>query len=278
MRLNYAIASALRVALAASLLQPTLPGRSIAQAPTPDTTHVPSYRLRLLGLFDQTTGEPIEGAEIFDVGSGWSAKTTATGTVSLVFLPDGGGLVRIRKVGYAPLFTKIAISPADTAPITLLLAQVTELPAVITKDSARHFVSGNLNGFEERARLKVAGYFITDTLLRKSENRTMANLIRSQFPGVGRLLKEGAFSATTIGCDVLLDGVPASFAGAPARTGRGSVRTPPQLFNLNSIQISELQGVGFYPRGGLVPAEFGRTNGRGLPTDAVDPRGVKPSR
>lgn len=139
MRLNYAIASALRVALAASLFPPTLPGRSIAQTSTRDTTHVPSYRLRVLGLFDQTTGEPIEGAEIFDVGSGWSAKTTATGTVSLVFLPDGGGLVRIRKVGYAPLFTKIAISPADTAPITLLLAQVTELPAVITKDSARHF-------------------------------------------------------------------------------------------------------------------------------------------
>lgn len=73
--------------------------------------------------------------------------------------------------------------PADTAPVTLLLQRLTELPAVVTRDTARHFISGNRNGFAERARLKLTGYFITDTLLRESENRTLANLIRSQFPG-----------------------------------------------------------------------------------------------
>ena len=85
-----------------------------------------TYRGRVLGLFDQTTGQPIQGAEVFDVSTGWSAKTTATGTLSLIFLPDGGGIVRIKKIGYAPHFMHIAISPADTTPITLLLERLTE--------------------------------------------------------------------------------------------------------------------------------------------------------
>jgi hypothetical protein len=234
-----------------------------AQAPAPrDTGRAQAYRGRLLGLFDQTTGQPIEGAEVFDVGTGWSAKTTATGTVSLVFLPDGGGLVRIRKVGYAAVFTRVAISPADTAPITLLLSRLTELPAVVTNDSTPHLISGNLRGFEERARLKLAGYFINDTLLRKSENRTLSNLIRSQFPGIAVRLRDGPFAATYFGGDqacaqVFLDGVPMNSDGVPMNSsgGRGSPRKPPP-FNLNSIQISDLHGVEYYRSGGIVPVEF----------------------
>ncbi len=246
----------------AAALGGMLPRASSAQAPaTRDTGRAQAYRGRLLGLFDEATGQPIEGAEVFDVSTGWSAKTTATGTVSLVFVPDGGGLVRIRKVGYAPLFTRIVISPTDTAPVTLLLPRLTELPAVVTNDTAHHFISGNLNGFEERARLKMAGYFITDTLLRKSENRTLANLLRSQFPGIGRRLSEGPFSATYFaagdGCaQVFLDGVPMNSPGTGSAGGRGAARTRPQPFDLNSIQISALQGVEYYPRGGTMPAEF----------------------
>lgn len=234
-----------------------------AQSPAGgDTTHVASYRARVLGLFDQATGQPIDGAEVFDVSTGWSAKTTATGTVSLIFLPDGGGLVRIRKVGYAPLFTKVSISPRDTGPITLLLERITELPAVVTKDSLHPFISGNLNGFQERAKLKLTGYFITDTLLRKSENRTVGDLLRSQLPNA--FLRDGPFLSTYLlggratcsglAPEVFLDGVPMNTEGVGG--GRGATRIPPQLFNLNEIQVSALQGVEWYPSGGSVPIEF----------------------
>jgi hypothetical protein len=81
------------------------------------------YRNRLLGVFDEETGEPVPGAEVADSTSGTFATTTATGTVSLLFLPDGISTLLVRKPGYTPLRFPIVISPRDTLPITLTLAK-----------------------------------------------------------------------------------------------------------------------------------------------------------
>src|SRR5439155_25841933 len=106
--------------LAAGILLSALLAASPAAAQQPVTPLAP-YRARIVGVFDVNTGAPIEGAEVMGVASGTKAMTTATGTVSLVFLPDGGSQVRIRKIGYAALTRFIAISPSDTTPLTLIL-------------------------------------------------------------------------------------------------------------------------------------------------------------
>jgi hypothetical protein len=93
-----------------------------AAAPSGAPQTVPSYRNRLLGLYDERTGEPISGAAIVDSLTGTTALTTATGTVTLVFLPEGTSTIRIEKPGYAPLRLDVRISPVDTLPLTLTLA------------------------------------------------------------------------------------------------------------------------------------------------------------
>ena len=141
------------------------------------------YRYRLLGVYDERTGDPLEGVEVQDVLSGLSSVTTKTGTLSLFFLPDGGSLVRLRKVGYELQTLPIAISPADTSPVTIVLRRVADLPVVVVKDSAPKYRSPRLQAAEARIAMHV-GYSIDETVMRKNDNSTLADLLRSRMPGL----------------------------------------------------------------------------------------------
>ena len=91
------------------------------RAQTPSPAPLASYRTRILGVFDSQSGEPIEGAEVIDVFAHVTAVTTKTGTVSLAFLPEGGSMLRIQKIGFKPVTQVVEISPADTVSITVLM-------------------------------------------------------------------------------------------------------------------------------------------------------------
>jgi hypothetical protein len=97
---------------------------AIASAPA----QLPAYRLRLLGVYDMETGEPVEGAYVIDLTTGTKARTTATGTVSLAFLPEGGTPVRIVRDGYDDLNIAVEISSEQVQPITLVMTKHTAKP------------------------------------------------------------------------------------------------------------------------------------------------------
>jgi hypothetical protein len=84
--------------------------------------NAPSVRRldRVLGLFDAETGDPIVGAEVSDSATTLTAKTTATGTVSLAFLRASHGVLQIRAPGYDVVRTEVTLSFSDTLPITML--------------------------------------------------------------------------------------------------------------------------------------------------------------
>jgi hypothetical protein len=177
-------------AVAAALLMLPLQ-TAVSQTPPvngarPDSSQVDQrYRFRLLGVYDSESGEPIEGAEVKDMLSGTSALTTATGTVSLMFLPDGGSLVRIRKIGYAAQTLVVAIDPSTMLPATVVLQRAPQqLPKVTVLDSSPMYRPGNLREAADRIKSHTGGSFVSETEMRKWDNSTMSDLITSHMPGL----------------------------------------------------------------------------------------------
>jgi hypothetical protein len=84
---------------------------------------IPAHRNRIIGVFDEMTGEPVAGAEIVDVATGSFVRTSATGTAGLSWLPEGNSVLVVRFAGFAELKVDVTISPRDTVPITLILSR-----------------------------------------------------------------------------------------------------------------------------------------------------------
>lgn len=225
-----------------------------AQGSTDTTARIPAYRLRLVGVYDDRTGEPVEGADVIDVGTGNSAKTTSTGTVALAFMPEGAGFVRIRKLGYDLQTMLVNISPADTLPITVILKKVTELAAMSIVDSAPAYRTPGLRGFEDRRAHQAAGTYIPEAVIRREENR-----------GIGAFLLAHIANANVresrVGSVFLLRS-PRCGAGAnPAVYLDGSPlsngREPP---NLAEIKLTDIAAVEYYANTATAPPEFNRTS------------------
>ncbi len=260
---------AVLLAFVAALSASTTPARAqtppAAPAPKPASN---AYRFRLLGIYDEQTGDPIEGVEVSDVLNGNKALTTSTGTVSLMFLPEGGSLVRLRKLGYAVQTLTIAISPSDTTPLTITLVRATELPTVVVKDSAPVRLSPHMRAFEEHKKLGF-GQFITEAEMRKADNRSMANFLTSKMTGM--MAVAGRTSSTFIvssrkqcqggalsgGCRIpncyvriYTDNVltyDTTMRGAP----------PPDFARIN---VSDYAAAEFYPGGTALPDGIAPTN------------------
>jgi hypothetical protein len=235
-----------------------------------------AYRGRLLGVFDAATGAPLADVTVTDLVTGMSARTTATGTLSLIYLPDGGSLVRVQKIGYEALSMVVPISPSDTAPLTLVMRRLAELPAVVSKAAAPQHISPGLRGFDERQRLGFAGYFIGDSILRGEENRRLADVLRMHAPSI--MIYEGSGSSTLLlkspRCaaggppQVYLDGIPLNAppdAKPSGRIRRNAGATQPSSsrplpFNLSDFQVSDFAGVEWYPDSDILPEEFDHTS------------------
>ncbi len=131
--------AALLIAAGAALLPAPRPARaqsgSSSGAAAADTTSRLA-RIRILGVYDDETGEPIEGADVSDLAGGYTVRTTVTGTVPLYITGGSSTLLRIKKLGYQQTMLVVPTGPLDTVPVTTTLLRMGHvLPTVV--------VSGN---------------------------------------------------------------------------------------------------------------------------------------
>lgn len=222
---------------------------------------LPRPIVRLLGVFDDATGDPVGGAQVVDLATKRVAVTSVSGAISLAFLPPGVSVLLIRKIGYAPRFQTVTVSAADTVSITMALeprAQV--LPGVRT--TATNTTSGRLATFELH-RAGGFGHFLTQDQLEKAEGHLTSDVFR-RIPGVWLRFdtRSGAWyvasfrsggGGTPCPATVVVDGT--------------SMRGPfDGVFDINSIRPEEMAGVEFYAGGATTPIAYGGTQGGGCGT------------
>ena len=231
----------------------------------------PKYLGRIIGVYDDRSGNPLDSVEVSDMSTKSFALTTSTGTLSLFFVDSAGGLMRFRKLGYKPLTMFVDNAP-DLAPLTVTLEPVAQqLPAVVTLDTAPVYRSPQLKAFEERRKAGI-GKFIPEHVIRREENRTLGNLINFQIPGIEvKQIRDGSrwvTIATTMRAgspcpvDVYVDGVfvsARSTAGGQtiAGRGRGSGASGTSANDLSDYLPINIAGIEFYSAAS-VPAEFNR--------------------
>ena len=156
----------------------------------------------------------------------------------------------------------VAISPADTTPLTILLQKAVQLPVVNVRDSASTFLSPSLKNAEARMRSGMGGYFIGEAEMRKQDNTSLASALLSRIPAI--MLTNGPHGETYVvssrqpckglggGCknpncyiSVFVDGVPATVSG----------QSDFQRMLPSDYAIAE-----FYPGASTLPVQFGSAN------------------
>jgi hypothetical protein len=211
---------------------------------------------RLLGVFDDATGQPVAGAEVVNLATQARALTSESGAVSLALLEPGVTVLQIRKIGYASRMQTVMVSPADTVSITVMLKPLAqELPEVRT--TAANTTGGKLASFEQH-RAEGFGHFLTREELAKSQGRLTSDVFR-MIPGI-QLWPDPRRAAWYVGTrrgntSILRSGSTGICLAAVMVDGL-IMQTP---FDINSIRPEEIAGVEYYAGGASMPAEYNST-------------------
>lgn len=233
------VCAAAMLALASSGWQPARAqggGRAARGAAAgADTT----LRGNIVGTVRDSTGAPIPGARV-EVGSQFTAVTDDQGAFALRGIPAGPIILRVRRIGFAPL-----VSQWDLGALTLSLdlrlhAYPAVLPAVHIQ-SRREPYDSRLAGFNQRRKQKL-GQYITRADIERGHTYVMTDALE-RLPGVQAYHIPG-IGGTTVRfageqCPplVLVDGFPAAL-------GR---------FDLNIIDLTSVEGIEVYQNGASVP-------------------------
>jgi hypothetical protein len=121
--------------------------------------------IRILGVYDARSGDPLPGVTVRDVFGGTSVVTSANGLARLDFVVFRGqaAVVELQKPGFEA--KQLMLSRGDTTPITEVLTPATALAPVVTTETYQITRDAGLyEGFGVRCQEKLVTCFDTKTI------------------------------------------------------------------------------------------------------------------
>ena len=226
--------------------------RVVAQAPTPTpapgTTAVapapkPLGTAQLSGTVFGPDGKPLEGAQVYLVGTAIGARADSRGLFRLTGLPSGTQTVEVRQISFALKRYTVDLSPTRESRLAAVLdARANVLGEVKVEAKA----ASSIPGFEDRAK-RGMGNFLTRDDIEKRQSILLTDLFR-----------------TIPGLNIVFDGT--NYAVLSARAGNRSC--PMQWFldgspfdnSDNSIdqmlRPDDIEGIEVYKSASEVPVQY----------------------
>jgi hypothetical protein len=223
----------------------------------------------------------VVSAEVSLPGLRRAAVTDSLGRFRLSGLPPGMHRFVVRAAGYAPDTVEVDIDEEESVVRDFALRPAeARLPEVRVSAEGREEASAKLAGFRERRRLGI-GHFLDREALARWDNNQTADAFR-HIPGLDLRRGTGDKGWVTSGrsasghrcafctekkedlltqADILSGAGLACYADIYVDGALIFAFTIPQtpLFNVNSIPVSQIEAVEFYPSASRIPAEFNRT-------------------
>jgi hypothetical protein len=132
----------------------------------------------------------------------------------------------------------------------------------------RKFISPGLNAFEERRKAGF-GHFITDSVLRRNDERPLSGVLVSYIPGIRLARGSGTYISSTRKCGsgpailscrgVAVQCPPAMYVDGVLVYNPANQTDPRMRPDLNQMLVKEYAGVEFYSGGATIPAQYNQT-------------------
>lgn len=148
---------------------------------------------------DSNGAARLTGVEVMIASAQITARTNWLGEFVIGPMAPGRYLVRIRHVGYVSVEDSVTIGD-DTQRNFILVKPPVALDSVVSTAAApRKWISPGLNAFEERRRTGAGGHFIDADILRRSDNRSLVDVLAGYTPGMSfvRLGGNAAYGYST---------------------------------------------------------------------------------
>lgn len=134
---------------------------------------------RFTGVIVDSLDAPLANAQVLMLGVERAAISDAKGTFTIGDVPAGDQQVSVRRIGYAPLDTKVPFAPGASVERKLVMHRMIVLDSVVVKAQR---IDLPMVEFEENRKLGL-GHFLTRSDLAKRENVNLGDVLR-QIPGV----------------------------------------------------------------------------------------------
>lgn len=195
------------------------------------------------GVVRDSLGGAVMSARVNVKGSPVLTSTDSAGAYRLVGIAPGSTVLEVRRLGYRPASTSVAVVAGNELEVNFELGPVPEQLAPVEVRRRPQAYDSRLQGFNQR-KSKHVGYFVTREKLDRMNSARFVDALRDM-PGVSlRTLRGGVATVSLRGARC----APVFYMdGFPARAG---------VMDLDMIDLSGVEGIEVYAGMSSIPAEF----------------------